>query len=263
MENELNKLLVSHNWGISLLDGYREMLRQHPLMTQTLTGGILALLGDALAQAKSNFQTFERNDGTTTKNTAKTSYNHRRAISFMVFDMAYRIAQHFIFPWIANNCHGQHLDAFLCSLGLGLFNFDATVGSAIEGTMVNQLLIVPLLYYPVFFLVTGWIQGMTITQGYKRAQSMWLPLLKRNLVFWVPVQFIQFRFIEESLQIPFVCVAGLCWTIILSAVAGNTQEKAALEALLEDSASRSLPMQVQEQVAKQQIERNGTIFVVP
>ena len=89
--------------------------------------------------------------------------------------------------------------------------------------MVNQLFIVPFFYYPVFFAVTALVQGLTFSEGYQRAQSMWVPLLQRNLAFWIPVQFIQFRFVEESLQIPFVCVAGLCWTIILSTVAGNSK----------------------------------------
>lgn len=212
---------ASSHLGVSLLDRYRNVLHLHPLPTQLMTGGALAILGDAVAQTNSNSQ----KDGTTTINRTNSSYDHRRAISFMMFDMAYRVVQHYVFPWISTHCHGQYCEAILHSVGLSssLSSFDSSFGAAIEGTMVNQLFIVPFFYYPVFFAVTALVQGLTFSEGYQRAQSMWVPLLQRNLAFWIPVQFIQFRFVEESLQIPFVCVAGLCWTIILSTVAGNSK----------------------------------------
>lgn len=48
--------------------------------------------------------------------------------------------------------------------------------------------------------------------------------MERNLLFWIPVQFIQFGFVQEDLQIPFLCVCGLGWTFILSIMAGSTKE---------------------------------------
>ena len=38
------------------------------------------------------------------------------------------------------------------------------------------------------------------------------------------VQFIQFGFIQEDLQIPFLCICGLGWTFILSVMAGSTKK---------------------------------------
>lgn len=49
-------------------------------------------------------------------------------------------------------------------------------------------------------------------------------LYYRNLLFWIPVQFVQFAFIQEDLQIPFLCACGLAWTFILSIMAGSTKE---------------------------------------
>ena len=45
--------------------------------------------------------------------------------------------------------------------------------------------------------------------------------MKRNLQFWIPVQFAVFGFVDVDLQIPILIVAGLVWTIILSVLAGN------------------------------------------
>ena len=62
---------------------------------------------------------------------------------------------------------------------MGLKNFD-------------QLLVIPTLYYPIFFLTTGLVYKLNVAQMISRAGSLWWPLLKRNFAFWLPVQFVQF-----------------------------------------------------------------------
>ena len=95
--------------------------------------------------------------------------------------------------------------------------------AAMEQTLASQLGIIPFLYYPVFFSLTGLIQGLTTEQSITRAKETFIPLMKRNLLLWIPVQFIQFGFIEEGLQIPFLSVCGLAWTFILSIMAGSAK----------------------------------------
>jgi Mpv17 / PMP22 family len=58
-----------------------------------------------------------------------------------------------------------------------------------------------------------------------RARETFIPLMKRNLLFWIPTQFAVFGFVEENLQIPILIVCGLVWTIILSISAGNASEE--------------------------------------
>jgi hypothetical protein len=66
------------------------------------------------------------------------------------------------------------------------------------------------------------------------------------------VQFIQFGFIEETLQIPFLAVCGLVWTFIISLFAGNakksyssenneitSEDVKAVETLILDEASKT------------------------
>lgn len=47
--------------------------------------------------------------------------------------------------------------------------------------------------------------------------------MKRNWTFWLPVQYFQFGYVDEPLQIPFLCVVGLAWTFILSIFAGSVK----------------------------------------
>jgi hypothetical protein len=81
--------------------------------------------------------------------------------------------------------------------------------------------VIPLIYYPVFFSLTGYVQGLTKEQTIERVQTTIVPLLKRNWLFWIPVQYFQFGYVDEPLQIPFLCVVGLAWTFILSLAAGS------------------------------------------
>ena len=82
----------------------------------------------------------------------------------------------------------------------------------------------PFFYYPVFYTVTALVQGLDTEAAVQRAKETFVPLMKRNLLFWIPVQFIQFGFIDENLQIPFLSICGLAWTFIISVFAGNAKQ---------------------------------------
>jgi hypothetical protein len=87
---------------------------------------------------------------------------------------------------------------------------------------VNQFVVVPLVYMPLFFALTGALGGLTPPQAAARAQALYAPLLQRNYGFWLPVQFVQFLYLPSEWQVPYVCVASLCWTVLLSSIGGST-----------------------------------------
>jgi len=218
-----------------LLSSYKQLLATNPLPTKMLTGATLAVCGDAIAQSKDE----------------SAEYDKRRAASFAAFDMAYRAVQHFAFPVIVAACHGQ----FLGSLPFLHDAFDASQLAVMEETLASQLGIVPFFYYPVFFALTGAIQGLSVSGSINRAKENFIPLMKRNLLFWIPVQFIQFGYIQEDLQIPFLSVCGLAWTFILSVAAGSAKnytpekemEKDILSARTKDLAKITTPNAVAQQ----------------
>jgi len=194
-----------------ILENYKHALQVHPLETKMLTGGFLATMGDAIAQSREPEE-----------------YDTRRAASFAAFDMAYRALQHNVFPMIVDLCKGQFfLGAIATIPPLAKFvstHMDPNYFAAMEQTLASQLGVVPFLYYPVFFALTGAVQGLSVQGAIERAKENFLPLMERNLIFWIPVQFVQFSFIQEDLQIPFLCICGLGWTFILSIMAGSTKE---------------------------------------
>lgn len=167
---------------INLLDMYKHSLLEHPLGTKMATGATMAVAGDAIAQSRD----------------VDAPYDKRRATSFAAFDSVYRACQHALFPVIVQHCHGQFLQSALSHVTI----VDQHAAAAMEQTLASQLGIVPLIYYPAFFAVTGAVQGLDLEGAVNRAKETFLPLMKRNLCFWIPVQFVQFGFIQEDLQIP-------------------------------------------------------------
>jgi hypothetical protein len=175
----LHTVAQSQSHGmINLLDVYKQTLFENPLATKMATGATVAVAGDAIGQSRD----------------VDAPYDKRRAASFAVFDSAYRALQHVAFPVIVQYCHGQFLQSVL--------PVDQHTAAAMEQTLGSQLGIVPFFYYPAFFAVTGAVQGLDLEGSVKRAKDTFLPLMKKNLLFWLPVQFVQFGFIQEDLQIP-------------------------------------------------------------
>ena len=228
-ENANSFTIASLTESFDPLSGYKELLKNHPLPTKMMTGATLAVCGDAIAQTQTATKNDEDEDSVF-------EYDKARGASFAVFDMAYRALQHFAFPIIVATCHGQYLGSILPDNNI----IDTSQLAAMEQTLSSQLGIVPFLYYPAFFTVTGAIQGLTSSQALSRAKENFLPLMKRNLLFWIPVQFVQFGYIQEDLQIPFLSVAGLAWTFILSVYAGSAKTSVAPEKEMQNSVQEIL-----------------------
>ena len=118
----LVSLLATSGWFIAnfLYKPYQGSLVNNPLVTKVLTGAILAIVGDAAAQATS------KADG----------YDKRRAISFAMFDSCYRVFQHNVFPLIIRLGQGNQINKLLPA-------FFAPAAAAIEQTLMYQFVIVP------------------------------------------------------------------------------------------------------------------------
>jgi hypothetical protein len=192
----------------SLFEVYSQCLVTNPLITKVLTGGVLATLGDALAQA-----------GDSNK-----PYDSARAASFAAFDSCYRVFQHMAFPFIIAKCQGHVLSSLVSALP-GLTVGATPMLAVCERVIAYQMCVVPLLYYPVFFTFTGFMQGLDAKGTFQRAKGNFLPCWKRNLMFWVPIQAIMFGLVPQRFQVSFTCVMGILWSLILSVTAGAAKKK--------------------------------------
>lgn len=208
MASTASRQLIA-DYLLSLLASYKMTMVRHPLETKVATGAVLAVLGDALAQSREVGQ----------------AYSPRRAASFAAFDGSYRFFQHNAFPFIISICRGKVLGGLLSMLPGVVIGSNLRLGlAALERTLVYQLLVIPLFYYPIFFSFTGYLQGLKPQQILERAKKSFLPCWKRNLMFWIPTQMVMFGLIDEKWQIPFACVMGMMWSTILSVTAGNANK---------------------------------------
>ena len=96
----------------------------------------------------------------------------------------------------------------------GVTGLDPSLVAAVECTALNQLVVVPAIYYPLFFGVTGAVQGLSATESLARARANFVSLTLRNWKFWIPAQLAQFAFLGEEWQVPYTCVMGLVWNIL-------------------------------------------------
>lgn len=180
---------------------YQTSLVNNPLVTKVFTGAFLSLVGDAVAQATAN----------------EGEYDKRRALSFAAFDSCYRVFQHHMFPFIIGLGKGNVVKYILPK-------FLLPAAAAIEQTTLYQFGIVPGLYYPIFFTFTGFIQGLSLSQSASRMKRQFFPCWKRNLMFWIPTQMVLFGLVAEKWQIPFACLMGMLWSVLLSKTVGNSKK---------------------------------------
>lgn len=119
----LISLLQTPVWFLTnaLYKPYQQSLVNNPIITKVLTGAVLAIAGDAAAQATS---------------AGDNAYDKRRAISFAMFDACYRLFQHNVFPIIIKLGQGKLISKLLPA-------FFTPAAAAIEQTLMYQFVIVP------------------------------------------------------------------------------------------------------------------------
>ena len=183
-----------------LFAAYDHLLTAYPIATRVSTASCLAILGDALAQRRERLPSFDA----------------RRSASIVAVEVSYRgLFQQPIFEWIIETYDGSILQH--------LFGLPTTTPllAALEQVIFNQFIVSPGLYYPLYFGLTGPIQGLTVKQTLSRARANFATLFGCNLCFWLPTQLVQFLFVPSKYKVPFICVASLLWNMILSAMAGS------------------------------------------
>jgi len=178
---------------------YGSSLATRPLETNVITAAVLGFGSDYFAQLRD-----------------AESYDRRRGVSIAAFSVAYRgIFQYHAFSIMHNLLKGDALAALIHA------GQTTRVLAALERTLFNQFLIVPAVYYPLFFALTGAIQGLSPAASLRRARANFLPLMGTTLKFWLPLNLVQFSVMPVGWQVPFVCAVGFAWTAILSVKAGK------------------------------------------
>ena len=67
-----------------------------------------------------------------------------------------------------------------------------TLCAAFERNLINMFVFATLVYYPLFFAITGQLQGLAFKQSFERAKRRYAGLFGVSTAFWLPVQLLQF-----------------------------------------------------------------------
>jgi protein Mpv17 len=198
---------------------YGALLAAHPVTTNVMTACVLGLAGDAIAQSREHMV---RHAGVVNATSGtRAAYDVRRGCSFATFNAVYRGGfQHFAFPALFSACQGNVLGPVLSVVPVVK---GQQLSRALERMLVNQLFVVPVFFYPLFFLMSGWLQQLTPRESLLRARQHFKHLAVMNWSFWMPINLLQFLLLPARWQVACSCLCGFLWNAYLSLVAGSVR----------------------------------------
>ena len=128
----INDVPTISNIASSLLKDYKNALDAEPLKVKIITGCLLAIVGDAIAQSGQ-----------------PEDYNKKRAAAFVAFDGVWRTVQQVTYGPIIETCNGSFTTILLGSLPFANIQEplhqeeNRIIIGAIEQTLVSQLVLIP------------------------------------------------------------------------------------------------------------------------
>lgn len=91
-----------------------------------------------------------------------------------------------------------------------------SLGSSVAPLLVNQLVVIPLLYWPAYFLFTGAAERTDVATSLQTLHARLPELMRANLTFWLPAQAAQFAYVPVEDQAVYVAVMGVIWNGVLA-----------------------------------------------
>ncbi|GJQ13026.1 hypothetical protein GpartN1_g4817.t1 [Galdieria partita] len=185
------------SWLGRWMRSYRQLLMDKPVMTKSVTCGVLSLAGDVAAQYLE--QRYSKKDS---KKVIQMDVG--RTMRFTSFGLL-------IFGPCAHYWY-QLLDRLFPK---------ATTRSLISKVLADQTLFTPLAIVGVFSYVSL-LEGRPFVSKVK--QDFWTTL-KANWALWLPAQTINFRFTPPEYRVLFVNSVALIWNVYLASASASPVTK--------------------------------------
>lgn len=90
------------------------------------------------------------------------------------------------------------------------------LGQSVAPLLVNQLVVIPLAYWPAYFLFLGAAERTDVATSLRTLHARLPELMRANLTFWLPAQAVQFAYVPVEDQAVYVAVAGVVWNGVLA-----------------------------------------------
>jgi hypothetical protein len=90
------------------------------------------------------------------------------------------------------------------------------LGQSVAPLLANQLVVIPLVYWPAYFLFLGVSERTDVATSLQTLHARLPELMRANLTFWLPAQAVQFAYVPVEDQAVYVAVMGVIWNGILA-----------------------------------------------
>jgi hypothetical protein len=180
-----------------LFEKYNYHLNENPIITKSITAGIIAFIADILCQVY-----FPANKEEDMKKSPLERINWRRTANFTFINLV-------IVPPVMHWWYG------LLSTKIVGTSFTA----AVKRVVIDQSLFAPVII-PVFLGGTLLLDGKT-EEIVPKLSKDWIPTLLTNYSVWIPAQLINFSVVPPPYRVLWANFIGFFWNIYLSGVAGN------------------------------------------
>lgn len=183
---------------------YTEALEKKPILTKSITAGVLSFIADAICQ-KGFGNTPNEGNKEDTKVKKELDFSRIGKFTFLGVALVGPLL-HFWYGGLARGIPGVNLVSTLKRLAL------------------DQLLFAPA-FIAIFFTSALTLEGKSFNEIMTKLNNEWVHTVQANWSIWTPAQFINFRFIDPKYQVLFSNCVGVVWNIYLSYATYNKKEK--------------------------------------
>lgn len=173
---------------------YEGWLKRRPLLTKVATGFGTAVLGDLACQTLMG-------DG----------IDQRRVAGFAAYGAVISGGfQHFWYGWLEARYPMTSMVHW------------PTVAKKV---FLQQAIMVPIVYYPAFYLIGGVVRQMPADAVLKQIREEHWDVQRTNWLFWLPVQTLQFAFVPHRHHVLYACTMSVLFNSILSFLSNRGLER--------------------------------------
>lgn len=181
---------------------YNRLLREKPLITKSITSGVIAFIADIACQKAM-------------ASDKESKIDWKRTAKFTTMNLVL----------VGPTLHYWY--GFLMAKIPG-----TTTLSAVYRVACDQFLFAPFFIIPAIFSFSSLLDG-TPEKIPERLKADWAPTLVANFALWVPAQFINFKLVPAQFQVLFANMVGLVWNVYLSAAVNKATPSATATTTIE------------------------------
>lgn len=204
---------------------YMVQLATHPVLTKSLTAGVIGVLGDCLAQGLEHVlhqRQHNKRQGKDNQVVTPLKYDPRRGLSILL--------------------DGVFLSGPLMHFGYEFLDHILPIANGGSGAALLHVLADSIFLDAIFvattFIVTGRMEGYTFRQVLPQLRRDYLPALKASWatsLFLMPIEFVCFRFLPLSYRVLSVNFIDIVWDAVISFMAHRSRHDD--KTLLEEEAT--------------------------